>query len=671
MVLFAVVLLVAGAGGYAVLRAAGLPPEDAWAGGRTAGLVAAALPAWWAGCLGLGAWSAVALAAGVALAAAGAVRFRADGCPWRRVWPAELAFWTGALAVLWIRLPRPAIVDTEKLMDLGILSTLLRARGFPPPDMWLSGHTLPYYYWGALVWTAPLEGARLVLDTGYNLIAAALGGLLAALAWRIGTRLSGSSRAGAAAAFFALFAGTAAGWPQLLGGGIDLWASSRTIPDTITEFPLFTLWLGDLHPHLLSMPLAFLAVLLALPGGEGRPTIRRVAAIAVAFGVTWAANPWAMPVTLAAVSVLIAACDGTWRWPWEPGGSRWLAVPAVALGGWLVTAPFQLAFHPPFQGLGLVHAWTPVDRLLLWGGALLLPAAGAAVAALHRSAGPAPDRRLGVTLGLLALLVLAAAISDRPVTVFLAAILLLLAASALAGDAGADRPALLLAALGVFLLLVPEVLYVRDPYGGALHRMNTVFKAYIQAWPLLGLALPVLIRRWLPSRGARSWATAVLALLVAPQSAFVLAAPLTARPLGLDGLAWMGAGDRAAVRFLRRQPPGTVLAEAPGGAYTHEGRLSAASGVPALLGWENHERVWRGPSIGPELERRKGVLDALYGSGRPETVRRLARENGITLVAVGALERERYGADGLRGVLEAGPHVVEGGTVIVEPGGAR
>ena len=37
--------------------------------------------------------------------------------------------------------------------------------------------------------------------------------------------------------------------------------------DTITEFPLFTLWLGDLHPHLLSMPLAVLVVLVAVVAG--------------------------------------------------------------------------------------------------------------------------------------------------------------------------------------------------------------------------------------------------------------------------------------------------------------------------------------------------------------------------------------------------------------------
>ncbi len=665
MVLFAIVLLVAGLGGYAVLRAVGLDVEDAWAGGRTAGLVAAALPAWWAGCLGFSRWLAVALGVGAVLGVAGGMRLWRDGAPWRRLAGAEAGFWTGALVLLWIRLPRPAIVDTEKLMDLGIFSTLLRATDFPPPDMWLAGHTLPYYYWGALAWIPALKAARVELDIGYNLIVAAIGGLLVALAWRIGTRLAGSAWAGALAAFLAVFAGTAAGWLQLLsGGGIDLWASSRTIPDTITEFPLFTAWLGDLHPHFLSMPLALLAILLALPGSFRR-TGAGLAAVAVAFGVTWAANPWAMPVTLAAVSALLIPRDGRWRWPWQEGGRWWLAVGAVAIGGWLVTAPFQLAFHPPFQGLGLVHAWTAVDRLLLWGGVLLVPVVGAAAMELGRSLGGGEDRRRALTLAVAALLVLASAISGRPVTVLLAAILLLLASAALGPEESPDRPALLLATIGILLLLVPEILYVRDPYGGKLHRMNTVFKAYIQAWPLLALAFPVLMRRWLPRLRVRAMVTAALVMLALPQTGWVLEAPLLTKPWGLDGLAWMSGGDRAAVRFLRRQPPGTVLAEAPGGAYSHEARLSAASGVPAVLGWENHERVWRGTAIIPEIDRRKAALDALYQSGRKETVERVAREFGIDLVAVGPLERERYPGQGLEAVLRAGPHVLEGDTTLV------
>ncbi len=670
LIVFFCVLAVAGVGGYGVLRWLGLSPGDAWAGGRTAGLIAAVFPAWWAGSLGLAWWQPFALVVGGLLAVWGGSRIWRERKRWRELVPGEIAFWAGTLLVLWMRLPRPAIVDTEKLMDLGILSTLLRARGFPPPDMWLAGHALPYYYWGSLVWVPPLRTAGLVLDVGYNLIVAAIGGLVVALVFALGRRLARAWQAGVAAVFFAVFAGTPDGWRQLLGGsGLSLWDSSRIIPATITEFPLFTLWLGDLHPHLTSMPLALLTILVALEAGRHGTRLRDGLSLAILAGVTWAANPWAMPPVLAAVAGFLVAGDGKWRWPWGEDRGRWIWIPAVAVGAWLSTAPFQLAFHPPFQGLGLVHAWTRPDRLLLWGGVVLLPVLGAAVAELRSGAGREPFKRQGVVLGMLALLTMAGAAVGRPVLVFLAAVVALLLSRVVDPAEDPDRPALLLAVLAVFLLVIPEVLFVRDPYGAQLHRMNTVFKAYIQAWPLLGIVMPVLLRRWGMRHRSQSLVLLGLVLLAVPQTWGVLTAPVSAGHLGLDGLAWMDPGDRAAVSVLRMSGPDTVLAETPGGGYGKEGRLAAASGVPCVLGWENHERVWRGPRVGQELDRRRTALKRLYTADDPSVVRSIARELGVDVVAVGELERERYPGDGLRAVVAAGPHESEGGTILVRIGG--
>ena len=70
-------------------------------------------------------------------------------------------------------------------MDLGILATLLRAESFPPPDMWLSGDSLPYYYWGALLWTVPISISGLSLDVAYNLVVGLAGGLVGFLLQRV------------------------------------------------------------------------------------------------------------------------------------------------------------------------------------------------------------------------------------------------------------------------------------------------------------------------------------------------------------------------------------------------------------------------------------------------------------------------------------------------------
>ena len=54
--LFLLAVMGAGLGGYAVLVLLGLEDLEAWAGGRVAGLVIIAFPAWWAGVVGVHHW---------------------------------------------------------------------------------------------------------------------------------------------------------------------------------------------------------------------------------------------------------------------------------------------------------------------------------------------------------------------------------------------------------------------------------------------------------------------------------------------------------------------------------------------------------------------------------------------------------------------------------------
>ncbi len=273
--IFLALLTSAALAGYGVLVGVGVDDRDAWAFGRIAGPAVVVFPAWWVGSFIPGLWPWV---GGACILAGGLWGVMTV---WRRqslralVGP-ELVFWGSAIAVLLLRLGRPAIVQTEKLMDLGILTMLGRAEAFPPPDMWLAGKSLPYYYWGSLVWALPLRLSGLDPAIGYNLVAAVIAGTTAVGLWALGSRLAGGRWAsGAVAAFFGVFAGTADGLRQVLAGfgpsQIDLWQSSRQVEGAITEFPLFSFWLGDLHPHVVSLPLAVAAIGLAA-AHRGPPT---------------------------------------------------------------------------------------------------------------------------------------------------------------------------------------------------------------------------------------------------------------------------------------------------------------------------------------------------------------------------------------------------------------
>jgi YYY domain-containing protein len=663
-VLFLLVVATAGLGGYAVLVRLGVDDLDAWAGGRLAGLVLVAMPAWWIGVAGFGAWRAAGTVMLIAVAAVGVREVWRRRRNWRELVSAEAIFIAGMAAVLLIRLDHPQIAGQEKPMDVGILATLLRATEFPPPDMWLAGEPLPYYYWGALVWTVPMAVSKLPLEFAYNLVVGIVGGLTFATLWVLGRRLAGGSHAaGLLAGFVGLLAGTPDGVRQLLAGtgirSLDIWRSSRQHPDVITEFPLFTAWLGDLHPHLLSMPIAALALLVAWWAGRSGPKIGHVTALAVLFGVTWAANPWAMPPTFAGIVTLLLTADGRWPWPTAEGRGRWLAAVVVAGGGWLVTAPFHVAFQPFFEGIRPVFAWTEPATLLLYAGHLVVPVFGAALVVARERLGSESPKSPGLILAGAALVVVIAAATQRPTLVVLAVGVLLTGLWTLGTSERSERPAVALAALGLFLLVLPEIVYVVDSYGDRLHRMNTVFKSYIQAWMVLALALPVLVRMTFRRVVARRVLVAAVVACGAPHLLWAVLNQFSARSLGLDGFRGMWPGDRAIVRFLRDQPPGTTLIEAVGGAYSEYGRLSAHSGVPAYLGWENHELVWRGHSVTQETSRRRRLIDELYSCRDPEVVRQLVAGSGVDLVAIGFLERQDFPAAGLEAVRAAGNVVLD------------
>ncbi|MFV2073510.1 MAG: DUF2298 domain-containing protein [Thermoanaerobaculales bacterium] len=673
IIVFLLLLLFAGLGGYAALVWLGLDDMEAWAGGRVAGLILVALPAWWVGVAGFSRWRLVGAVVLIVIGiVGGSVVWRRQR--WRKILAAEAIFFGAALLVVCMRLDIPQILYTEKPMDLGILASLLRAEGFPPPDMWLAGETLPYYYWGALVWTVPISLSAVPLEIAYNLIVGLIGGMVAVLLWMLGRRAGGNHCSGLLVAFFGLFAGTPDGFLQLVSGArlgdLDYWRSSRQVTDTITEFPMFTTRLGDLHPHLLSIPLACLALLLAWECGRRGPRVGLVAALAVVFGVTWAANPWSMPPTLAGIGLLMIAGEDRWHWPVGEGLRRWIAVAAIAVGGWVVTAPFHLSFDPPFRGIAFVFAWTPPWQLLLYAGCLLVPAGLAALALLHRlGAGGEPEVATAVVWTVVAASMVLAAASGRMTLVFLVTILIFLVAAVLSAGCERDRPALALAALGVFLLVVPEVVYVVDSYGDKMHRMNTVFKAYIQAWILLAVALPVTLRLATKRRWLRTALVAAMIVLALPHPLGVMVKQFSETGLGVDGMRWMPAGDRAIVRLLRQQPPETVLAEAVGGAYSEYARLSAASGVPTYLGWANHELVWRGHEVTGETDRRRQLVTDLYSAESPERVRELAERAGIHLIAVGSLERNDFPATGLAAVSAAGEVMLdEDGALLIRVG---
>ncbi|HLF04157.1 MAG TPA: DUF2298 domain-containing protein [Dehalococcoidia bacterium] len=249
--------------------------------------------------------------------------------------------------------------------------------------------------------------------------------------------------------------------------------------------------------------------------------------------------------------------------------------------------------------------------------------------------------------------------------------LLILPALAIAGVAGFSafqrvrtgrEPAaafpLVLAAAAFCLLAGAELFYVVDLFG---NRMNTVFKLYYQAWLLLALAGAYGIYYWHAHRPRRpgwrvghyTWVGAVALLVVvslyyplgaALDRTGLLASGRTDASATLDGLAFLRGSDPAeyqAIQCLRDQAPWGRLVEAVGDDYSDHGRISASTGLPAILGWPGHELQWRGD--GRVFAGREQDVARIYQSDDLMEVRRLLDQYRVRYVYLGSRERARYG----------------------------
>jgi YYY domain-containing protein len=242
---------------------------------------------------------------------------------------------------------------------------------------------------------------------------------------------------------------------------------------------------------------------------------------------------------------------------------------------------------------------------------------------------------------------------------------------------GEERPAwqasvafaLLCIVAGLLLTFVVEFLYLMDNF---MVRMNTIFKFYFQAWVLLAVASAFAVY-WLSSREGRFLGKLQVdnrlgrILRVASLAGFWLlfALGMVYPVLGnisragnfdhaptLDGSAYLATGqpdDYAAIAWLNDQVDGApVILEKPatgGSSYVYEGRVSALTGLPTLLGWAGHEGQWRGNY--DVQSAREPDIATIYNTLSSQEALTLLDKYGITYVYVGPLERSEYDPRGL------------------------
>jgi YYY domain-containing protein len=265
-----------------------------------------------------------------------------------------------------------------------------------------------------------------------------------------------------------------------------------------------------------------------------------------------------------------------------------------------------------------------------------------------------------------------------------------------------DRSATSEAAWTSLLLVVGLVLTILVEYvvlKGDVGRTNTVFKFYLQAWVIFGVAgatgLGLIVEHLVSTRRGVAAASSVEISTAQTQSMFSSAASLKIRwawwgvfsllilagmvypfaaarakmndryvensPSGLNGMLYMQEAtynennqelvlrwDREAIQWMRENVKGSpVIMEGNTGLYRWGNRYSIYTGLPTIIGWDWHTKQQYSLLPGDLIDFRIGLVKEFYNTTDQTRALDIAHRYDVSYVIVGGLERAVYDGNGL------------------------
>lgn len=581
----------------------------------------------------------------------------------------EVLFLTGIFIWAFIRGHEPNINGLEKFMDFGFINSILKSTNFPPTDMWFPPFSINYYYFGHFITALLTKVSQIPSNISYNLMLATLFSITFVSSFSIGSNLffarQKKIRASIISGILTAFLVTLAGnlhtlyaffsayvpadnpvpfW-QLVFQPLTLFSNgywypnaTRFIPFTIHEFPIYSFVVADLHGHVLDIPFVLLTIaLLASFVFNKTLSVARVLLLSLLLSIMYTTNAWdgAIYMLLSALCVVFIVFSNTTLKnkgnmlfqiykKLAQSFTNLLQYITILIAGFVIfSLPFNFYFKPFVSGIGILCAPKFLTDIKTFGPLLF--------EADHCTRSPL--WMLVILYGLFYF--------------FVAVFLVYIFKKRQELKASSSIFLIFLIFLSTVLIIIPEVIYVKDIYPQH-YRANTMFKLTYQAFIMLSLVSAYTIIYTIKKINSF-----VLYIPVALLLTIVFIYPWFAvfsyygnlkTYQGLDGTAYLKnrlQDDYQTIQWLNNNiKKSVVVLEANGDSYTDYARISANTGNPTILGWLVHEWLWRGSYEVPAP--RIDEVKQIYESKDINLTKALLKKYNVSYVYVGGLEREKF-----------------------------
>jgi len=483
------------------------------------------------------------------------------------------------------------------------------------------------------------------------------------------------------------------------------WVPSRALPQSpITEFPFFTFIYADLHAHLLALPITILAIGWALSTLSSRwkfdgfvsAKVQKGLTIflgALVIGALRPTNTWDFPpYLLFGVVVIIYTI---WRYGdledsdhansdrvskyWE----IFFTTAGLILLSLLLYKPFSDWYAQAYTAIDIWKSdkspfWSYFTHwgfflvvILIWFTAETIQwMATTPLSSLRKLM---KYRTVFLTFFFLILffivfLTLLKIKIAWIVVLMLTWVLLLILRK---NQSDSERFVLFLIGTGILLTLFVELFVLRGDIG----RMNTVFKFYLQAWVMLAIGAAFAVV-WLFNHIKGHIETPIVrfcifgvVLLFSCTALYPLFATLEKIddridhkvPLTLDGMEYMKystyfdentnmdlSEDYKAIQWMQDNVQGSpVIVEGNTVEYRWGNRFSIYTGLPAVIGWNWHQRQQRAALPAEWVTNRVNEVSKFYLSSNRNQVESFLLKYNVKFIILGQLEKALYPGKGL------------------------